>query len=205
MTPDGNRVLTGGGDHQVLVWDISDKKLAGQVRRLSAEERLKAWDALGTLPGKEAVKTMAALSADPETVALFADKIRPVQAVDPAILDRIFRDLDSGNFAARAKADRELNGLGTGAIAGVRQRMASAKSIELRRRAAQFLERHEGANVRSADYIRVARAFDVLATMNTPAAHKLVQTVADGADEVWQTTIARHTLRTMLAGSARHQ
>src|SRR5262249_39252831 len=104
-TPDGNRVLSGGNDHQVLVWDVALGTLAGKVAPLSAAEHLQAWDQLGTQPAKEAVKTMVALAADPKgTVALFADKLKPVPPTTPATLDRIFRELDDPQFATRTKA-----------------------------------------------------------------------------------------------------
>src|SRR5205807_1739640 len=123
LTPDGNRVLSGGEDHQVLVWDASRARLAGNVKPMEPPVRIMAWDQLATRPAKEVIKTMAALALDGDgTVAFLKNKLRPVEAVDVAILDRIFRDLDDPQFAVRDKASRQLNDLGIRAIPGVRER-----------------------------------------------------------------------------------
>ena len=202
FTPDGNRVLSAGGDHQVLVWDVSLAKLAGKVEPLKAAHRDKAWEALTVSSVQGALPTMAAFAADPDAaVAFLATKLRPAAAVDPALLDRIFRNLDSENFVVRDKADRELNALGSGAIAGVRARAAKA-SIETRRRAEKFLSRYESEDG-TADRIRLARALDILAEVNTPAARKLIEELAGGATDVWATEASRRMLSWMAAADRR--
>jgi hypothetical protein len=196
-TPDGNRVLSGGGDHQVLVWDVSLRKLGGSAVPLSAAERLVAWDQLGTQSAKEAIKMMARLATDPEgTVSLLAGKMKPVPVVPAALLDRIFHDLDDAKFPTRAKATRELDGLGVGAIAGVRERIAKGTSPEVAQRASVFLRRFEN-EAATPERIRVLRALEVLAIMNSSAARKLVEHLAAGAPEVWKTDVAKQTLRGM--------
>jgi len=196
----GNRVLSAGGDHPVLVWDVSLAGLAGKVNPLPAEERVNAWNGLGTQPGKSAVKTMAALAADPDAaVTLLAERLRPVPAADAGALDRIFRDLDDKSFAVREKATRELNELGPGAIAGVRERAARSSSAEVRGRAEAFLKPLAKSEL-SPERVRYLRALEVLAAADTPAARRLVERLADGAGDVWETDAARQALRTMPSG-----
>jgi hypothetical protein len=140
---------------------------------------------------------MAALAAAPDNaVALFEDKMRPVLRTDPALLDRIFRDLDAPEFAVRDKADRALNQLGVGALAGARERAGKSQSAEVKQRANRFLRRFDNTDI-GPDRIRIARALEVLAMVNTPGARKLVETLAAGALEVWETEIARRTLGAM--------
>jgi WD40 repeat protein len=199
LTPDGNRVLSAGADHQVLVWDVSLKALAGNIGPLSAADRFQAWDQLGSLPAKTALKTMAALAADSEgTVALFAAKLKPAVAVDSAVLDRIWRELADAKYGVREKAERELNELGASAIAGIREREAKSESLEVKQRAQKFLRRFDPEEA-TPDNIRVLRALDVLAAANTIAARKLVERLAGGASDVWETEAARRTLGGMLA------
>lgn len=190
-TPDGARLLSGGGDHQVLVWDASLAKLAGAVTPVPAADRPQAWDRLATQPAKDAVKTMAALAADPAgAVALFNERLKPAGAADAATLDRIFLDLDAKAFAAREKASRELDALGAGATAGVRDRAGKTASAEAKRRADAFLARFDSEDM-TPDRLRYLRALDTLTAVNTPAARKLIEALAAGAPDVWETDAAK--------------
>ncbi|HKB04152.1 MAG TPA: hypothetical protein VKD90_18155 [Gemmataceae bacterium] len=195
----GDRVLSAGGDHQVLVWDASIQALAGKVAPLPAADRAAAWERLGSQAAKEALKVMAALVADPDgAVTLIGERLKPVAAADPAALDRIFRDLDAASFAAREKASRELAELGVGAVAGARERVAKAQSAEVRGRAEAFLKKFAAEDL-TPDRVRYLRALDVLAAADTPAARQLVERLAGGAAEVWETEAARQALRSLPA------
>jgi hypothetical protein len=195
----GDRVLSAGGDHPVLVWDASLRALAGKVAPLPAADRAAAWDRLGTQSAKEALKAMAALAADPDgAVSLVGERLKPVATADPAALDRIFRDLDAPAFAAREKASRELAELGPGAVAGVRERAAKAPSAEVRGRAETFLGKFAADDL-TPDRVRYLRALEVLAAADTPAARKLVEGLAGGAAEVWETEAARQAVRALPA------
>jgi WD40 repeat protein len=198
-TPDSNSVLSGGGDHQVLVWDVSVRHLAGKVDKLSAQERLEVWDRLARQPAKEAIKTLASLAADPEgSVALLAERLKPQPAVADATLDRIFKDLDDASFATRAKAARELKALGAGAVAGVRARSGKTTSAEVKRRAEDFLEQFDKHDTTS-DRVRFLRALEALALIDSPDARRLVEGLAAGAAQTWETDTAQAALRSMKA------
>jgi WD40 repeat protein len=200
-TPDSNSVLSGGGDHVVYVWDTSVRSLAGNVNKLSPEELPKAWDQLGAQPAREAIKTMAALAVDAEsTVSFLEGKLKPTPPVTAAALDRLFKDLDDASFATRARADRELKALGPRAVAGVRERLAKATSAEVKRRAEDFLEQFS-KDEPTPDRVRFLRSLEVLALTNSPAARRLLETLANGAAETWQTDTARETLRSMKAAT----
>ena len=194
FTPEGDRVLSAGDDHQVLVWDVSLRSLAGKVTPLSPAERLQAWEQLGSQKAKVAVRTMAALAADPEaTVAHFAAKMKPWTAADPAVLDRIFRDFNDAKFSVREKAERDLHELGPGAIGGVRQRLATAAPLEVQQRAEKFLLRFDVQEM-TPDRIRFIRALEVLAAAKTKEARKLVENLAGGAPGAWETDVALRAL-----------
>lgn len=192
---DSDRLLSGGADHVVLVWDASLRALAGKVTPLPAADRAGAWDRLGSQPAKEATKTMAALAADPDgAVALLSERMKPAPAAEPATLDRIFRELDNPAFAVREKASRELADLGPGAVAGVRERLAKTSSAEVRGRAEAFLKKYTAEDL-TPDRVRYLRALEVLSAANTPAARRLVESLAGGAADVWATEAARQALR----------
>ena len=195
-----DRVLSGGGDHQVLVWDVSVRALAGKVEPFSAADRTAAWDRLGTVPTKDAIKLMAAIAAAPdEAVTLIGEKLKPIPVADSATLDRIFRDLDAKSFAVRERAARELANLGPGAAAGARERMAKSNSEEVRGRAAAFLKTFAGDDV-TTDRVRYLRSLEVLAAIDSPAARKLVDSLAGGAADVWETEAARQAAQAIPTG-----
>jgi hypothetical protein len=195
-------VLSAGGDHQVLVWDVSLAKLAGKVVPLPAADRMKAWDSLGTISENAVMKTMAAMAADAEgTVTYFAERLKPIPAADAAALNRIFRDLDDKSFAVREKAARDLDALGPAAIAGVRKRLAKTTSAEVRGRAEAFLRPFEKAEL-SEERLRYLRALEVLAATDTPASRRLIERLAGGAPDVWETDAAKQALRAMPAAPA---
>src|SRR5690242_11378797 len=107
---------------------------------------------------------MAALAAGPDgTVALLGGELKPVRSVPAETLDRIFRNLDAEGFQIRAQARRELSGLGSGAIAGVRQRLAVANSVEVKARASEFIARFEADDM-TPERLRLMRGLDVIAT-----------------------------------------
>ncbi|HEX3152753.1 MAG TPA: WD40 repeat domain-containing protein [Gemmataceae bacterium] len=202
-TPDGNRVLSAGGDHQVLVWDTSLHMLAGKVSPTPADNRIKIWGELGHLPAKEAIKTTAGLVASPDgLVDFFAERLKPVPVADAAVLDRIFRDLDDKAFAVREKASRELATLGPGAVAGVQERKAKSSSEEVRGRADAFLKQFEIADV-TPERLRFLRALEVLAAVDAPSARTLIEGLAAGAANVWETEAAKQMLLGMPARGTR--
>jgi hypothetical protein len=55
------------------------------------------------------------------------------------------------------------------------------------------------------DRVRALRAFDVLAAVNTAGARTLVEKLAAGASDVWETEAARRTLAGMTAAVRREK
>jgi hypothetical protein len=88
-----------------------------------------------------------------------------------------------------------LNELSAGAAAGVRRRAAQG-SAEIRQRAAIFLRMFESLEI-TQEQIRTVRALDVLVEMNTLEARRLVENLARGAPDTWQTEAAREALAQM--------
>src|SRR5262249_56474556 len=94
-------------------------------------------------------------------------------------LDRRFADLDSEAFAPRAKASRRLAEFGELAVPGVRKRLAKAETLEVRRRAQDFLDRFDPPNP-SPDRLRQLRAVELLEGIATPAARDVLSEMAEG-------------------------
>jgi WD40 repeat protein len=84
FTPDGSRLLTAGGDHTVLVWDVRPQSmpLPEAVRRET--DAAKLWATMSVGKAEAAYLAMARLAAEPDAAVKTARKrIRPATATDP--------------------------------------------------------------------------------------------------------------------------
>jgi hypothetical protein len=78
------------------------------------------------------------------------------------------------------KASRRLAEFGELAVPGVRKRLAQAVTLEVRRRAQEFLDRFDPPNP-SPDRLRQLRAVELLEGIATPAARDVLSKLAKGA------------------------
>jgi WD40 repeat protein len=183
LTRDGRRLISGGHGGSALVWDMT---LAGAAKPrkgpLTAADAEKLWENAATAEGRAAYAALADLAAAPDrAVEVLLRQVKPVPAAPTeADLDRVFKGLDSDEFAARQKASRELIGLGEPAVPAVRKRLERATSAEVRRRAREFLDRFDRAELSPAR-LRQLRAVELLEGIGTPAARELLREWAKGA------------------------
>jgi hypothetical protein len=78
FTPDGSKLLTAGGDHTVLVWDmrLQNVPLPDAIKNETSAAKL--WDVLASGGAKDAYLAMARLAREPETaVKLVRLKLGP--------------------------------------------------------------------------------------------------------------------------------
>jgi hypothetical protein len=183
LTRDGRRLLSGGRAGSALVWDVT---LAGAARSrpeaLAAAEAEKLWEKAAVAEARAAFAALAELAAAPgPTVEALRRRLKPAPAAPTeAELDKLFNNLDSDDFATRQKASRELNGLGEAAVPAVRRRLERAPSAEVRRRAREFLDRFDQAELSPARLGQL-RAVELLEGIGTPAAKALLAELAKGA------------------------
>jgi hypothetical protein len=109
-----------------------------------------------------------------------------------ADLDRLVQQLDANAFAQRQKASAELDRFGPNALAGVKARLAQAKSLEVRRWAARFLELYDGPEP-SPYYLRWVRGVATLESIGTEDAKALLRELANGPAGDPLTLAARQT------------
>jgi hypothetical protein len=185
MAPDGRRLLSGSDDAFALLWDTTPAGAAKPRKEpLTAADADGLWTKLAGDDAGAAFAAMADLAAAPDRgVALVRRELKPVRAapIDDQ-LDRTFADLDSEDFATRQKASRRLAEFGELAVPGVRKRLAKAGSLEVRRRAQEFLDRFDPPNP-SPDRLRQLRAVELLEGIATRAARDVLSELAKGAAE----------------------
>src|SRR5262249_6024021 len=93
FSPTG-QLLTGGLDTTVLAWDVRPPRIAGSVSLESAWNDLAAREA-----GKSFQSEGRFLTAPAQTIKLFTEKIKPVEALEPKRMARLLADLNADEFA----------------------------------------------------------------------------------------------------------
>jgi hypothetical protein len=185
MAPDGRRLLSGSDDAFALLWDTTPAGAAKPRKEpLTAAAADQLWAALAGDDAGAAYAALADLAAAPDrAVALVRRELKPARAAPTdGQLDRTFADLDSEDFATRVKASRRLAEFGELAVPGVRKRLGQAVTLEVRRRAQEFLDRFDPPNP-SPERLRQLRAVELLEGIATPAARDVLSELAKGAAE----------------------
>ena len=78
FTPDGTKLLTAGGDHTVLVWDMRLQAMPLPDALKNETNAAKLWDALATGKAEAAYLAMARLSREPDAAfKLIKMKLKP--------------------------------------------------------------------------------------------------------------------------------
>src|SRR5207253_2866828 len=95
-------------------------------------------------------------------------------------------------FAIRRRAEVELEVLEVLAIPALRAELQTLPSLEKRRRIESLLEKLDA--IRAPERQRSLRAVGVLEQTATPAARRVLQTLASGAEEVRLTIEAKSAL-----------
>jgi WD40 repeat protein len=185
--PDGRRLLSGGGDTTALVWE---------VYRAPAERRpLEAlWADLAKPEAASAYDALRGLLAVPgEATAFLKGRLAPAPAPDPQKVARLVAGLDSTSFEAREEATLELERLGEAALPALRRARTAGPSAEVRRRAAQLVERLDGPTP-PGEVLRGLRAVEALEHIGSAEARRLLEEVAKGSPDARLTVEAKAAL-----------
>jgi WD40 repeat protein len=195
FAPDGKTLASGSTDTTILVWKVDDlPRDAGKLaRNLSTQELDALWNDLADPDAPKAYRAIVTMSASPRAVSYMATRLRPPAPADPARLNRLVADLDGPNFSLREKAAVELTGLGDLAEPALREALVMRSSLEFQRRVEGLLRKLEGP-VTVRETLRSLRALEVLEDIGTPAARKLLQTLASGAPAARVTREAQASL-----------
>jgi hypothetical protein len=123
---------------------------------------------------------MANLAGAPaEAVDLIRRHIHAVPKLSVEALGRTLRRLDAEEFPEREAASRELDRLGAVAVPRVKALLAEGTSAERKRRLEAFTAEHDRGEL-AADVLRSLRAVEILETIGTPVARKILGELAGG-------------------------
>lgn len=180
FTPDGQRLVTVGGDKTGLVWDISFQAAAKRKTPATAAELEVAWIKLAERSAAGAYDAQVTWASNLEaTIDLLRKRLKPTPILDRATINRIVDNLDSEKFTIREKAMFQLDALGRPAAALLRARLNDVGSLEVKRRVAGFFERFDAATILPSE-LREIRALEFLEQLGTPAARAMIADLAKG-------------------------
>jgi dipeptidyl aminopeptidase/acylaminoacyl peptidase len=195
FAPDGRSVASGSVDTTALIWDVTGLRTAENAPPLvlSAGQRDGFWRDLAGNDAAKAFEAIWALTATPrETVAFMHNRLRPVPPEDPQRLERLVIDLDSGYFAAREKATRDLQELAELAEPALRRGLNRQPSLEARRRMESLLQKLDP--VRDPERLRSLRGIEVLEHIGNQEGRTLLEDLARGAPDARLTKEAQASL-----------
>jgi WD40 repeat protein len=196
---DGNRLVSGGADTTVLLWDLAAawKETAPKLLRGKAPPGPDELCRDLRDGGADAYRALWALAAvrDRAMPALRKDLLKPGTKDDDARIDRLVGELSDADPAVRDRAIKELRRLGAQAEPALRAAQARATSEKLRARLHGLLTELElDAAITPADALHAIRAVDLLELIGTEEARKLLEALAREGRSWWLREEARAAL-----------
>src|SRR5262249_18731236 len=156
-------------------WDITDRKPTG-ADALAVEDVERLWADLAEGP-VQAHRAVGALTLHPrQAVPFIEDRLRPGPALDSERVRRLIPHLGSVTFAVRARASEELARLELTALPLLRDALADAPALEVRRRLEQLVAGAEDPGC-SSERLRPLRALRCLEQSGTPEARALLESL----------------------------
>jgi RNA polymerase sigma factor (sigma-70 family) len=192
FSADGKRLISGGSDTMILVWDVAGLGEPARRERLSSAQLEGLWADLAGAGGEKVHEAICRLADAPaQAPAFLAERLRPAPVVERRRVTELVGQLGSPRFEARQQAMRELEKAGEVAAAALREALSAGPPLEVRRRVEQLLSRLEGW---TPEWLRAYRALLVLERLATPEALRLLRSLADGAPEARLTREVRGCL-----------
>ncbi len=174
-------MASAGRETAPLVWDVTGRILGEKPSKpLRPKELDNCWVDLAGSDGAKAWKAILALEARPVQAAAFIkQRLTPNPKLDAKRLVQLQAELNHDNFQIREQAAKQWEVLGQAAGPSLRKILASEPPVEVRKRVSKLLEKIAKGGVLSEE-IRSLRALEVLESLGTPEARKLLEAAAEG-------------------------
>jgi len=181
FSANGKRLVSGSADTTALIWDSPAADPQANLE-IDATRVDTLWADLASTDAAKAYQAIVALRAAPKTAVPFLkERIKAIPAPEAKKLEQLIADLDSNQFAARTRANDELEKMGKLAKGALDQAMAAGPNLEMRQRLERLLEKLVTGAAPPPEQLRVHRSLEVLEWIGTAEAQEVLQTVAKGA------------------------
>ncbi len=199
FSPDGTSLLSGSDDRTVLCWDVAAvMRRRVPSKKLSADQCTDLWTDLASKDASRAQRAVATFIQPADSTLPFLDKqLPPVSAAQMSRVKALIADLDHEEFTRREKASRELEKIAEVAAPALRQAVQENPSLEMRERIEAILAALDERPL-SPERLRTIRALQVLETIGTPQAQRILEGLAHGAAEAWLTHEAKASLQRLV-------
>ncbi len=191
---DGRHLASGSEDRTAIIWDITAN--LGNPAELTRGDLERLWEDLHNTDAAKAYRAICILVSTPsQTVPWLRDHLHSVAHLTPELRQRIagwVADLDSEQFAARERAQQELEQLGDVVEPVLRQTLIGKPSVEAQRRIRDLLTK---LKENTPDHLQALRALEILEHIGTEEAKRLLSTVAEGATDARLTRAAMTVLQ----------
>jgi WD40 repeat protein len=192
FSPDGRKLSSGHFDSTILVWDVTP---AGKRKTASAsrQQTLAWWTNLGDDDARQAHAAIWGLIDNPaEAVKLAQERLRPAATTPAAAVRQWIADLDSNQFQKRQEATSRLRKMGEEAEPHLQAALNGQITLEQRGRITALLARTR--LVRDPEVLRQVRAIEILESIATAKARRVLESLAQGAAAARTTNEARDSL-----------
>jgi hypothetical protein len=190
--PGGKRLQSYGMDGQSFAWRLNaGREWQPKEGPLSAAALQALWEILGEDDPRDLFGSVRTLAAAPgQTVPFLRKRLAPAPKADTQRIEELVVDLAKGDYNKRKRAVVALRKLGAAAAPALQRAMQRGLYDDLIRRLSLEL-----ANLAPpADQVRSVRAVRVLEAVGIAEARKLLEELAEGANESPLTVQARAAL-----------
>ncbi len=168
FSPDGTRLASScGAEPFALIWNVYPEVTYRK------DDAAGLWTALD---GADAFRALTAFTRGGDEAASFlADRLK-LSSDDRAA--GVVAELDNDDLSARDKAQKDLREMGLTALSALHQAVAKGAAGEMLIRIKVLIEELEGPALKNSDVVRRLRAIQILDQIGTPAAMRVLESLA---------------------------
>ncbi len=171
---DGSKLASAALDQTTLIWPVPP--LPDPKVKLSPKQWPNLWKDLGREDAGKGFQVHWQLVGYGDEVVPFLDKyLQPPIPVSDDKIAQLVKDLGSGQFVVRTKAESELAQMGKLAESALKKGLQKNPSLEVQLRIEKLLAQLDPISLRD---LRFVRAVSVLEHIGTAAARKVLERVA---------------------------
>ena len=165
------------GNERIVLWDCRTCMLPR--RQSTPQEMEKAWDDLGLNNAALAYERIREMASAPKlALSILKKRLPAIESLKASEIARLIQDLDNDSFQVRDRAKGRLSDLGELAKASLSQAVKKANSLESRKTIQELLDALNGPL--AGDRLRFVRAVEILETIDSPEARKMLERLSGG-------------------------